>query len=600
MAEEFDKLQSAYPKADRLPLPPSLNAPTVRSDYMSEMRGAAEQSGAMGRALDSMRYLGQKPEALALLRDIQSSRLGAGPYNPRLLVPPSAPFPGAMYGPPPPSPVGGSAIWSRTPEPRALGGPVEPGQPYLVGERGPEVMVPDQPGQVVASNELPPGIYAADKPRSAEVPSETLPPGIYAADKPRETPSVAPPPAVTGYESMSPNELAMLRVQRAAMPVGGRQEGRMSRVVGAVVPAIGQTLTDLNELARRAVTDPQSLTPAETMQIAMSVNPVSVAARTGAEIARGALTPFQLQQRETGVLSIPRVAESGPTMQTAGRGLTGLPFVGSGIRRGAERATQELQAAGEAAAARPTGVVPTQNQAGSVVRDAIKGLGDQAPKPFTQLLNKSNEDIVGRIAQMASEMKSGANVSQLAQLRASVSAEDWNTVRGALVDRFGQSPRTGQFDPATWVRNYGGLSEQGKRVLFGPADDALRYHLDAIEAVSRRAPSWQQFQRERSALGTKVGVVGLAGVVGGTIASPLATLSAMVPLGALGRYLSRPMTAAPIAQWSRAYERVVKTAGAPQAIAGLTLATRNLNNTLGTDVKVEDVLKGPQNGQSLE
>jgi hypothetical protein len=35
------------------------------------------------------------------------------------------------------------------PQPRAAGGPVNPGQPYLVGEQGPEVMVPQQPGQIV-------------------------------------------------------------------------------------------------------------------------------------------------------------------------------------------------------------------------------------------------------------------------------------------------------------------------------------------------------------------------------------------------------------------------------------------------------------------
>jgi hypothetical protein len=35
------------------------------------------------------------------------------------------------------------------PQPRAGGGPVAPGEPYLVGEQGPEVIVPDQSGQVI-------------------------------------------------------------------------------------------------------------------------------------------------------------------------------------------------------------------------------------------------------------------------------------------------------------------------------------------------------------------------------------------------------------------------------------------------------------------
>jgi hypothetical protein len=38
---------------------------------------------------------------------------------------------------------------------RAKGGPVEPGEPYLVGEEGPEVVVPKQKGTVVAAADLP-------------------------------------------------------------------------------------------------------------------------------------------------------------------------------------------------------------------------------------------------------------------------------------------------------------------------------------------------------------------------------------------------------------------------------------------------------------
>ncbi len=40
-------------------------------------------------------------------------------------------------------------------EGRAYGGPVNPGQPYMVGERGPEMMIPQQPG-MIAPNPLTP------------------------------------------------------------------------------------------------------------------------------------------------------------------------------------------------------------------------------------------------------------------------------------------------------------------------------------------------------------------------------------------------------------------------------------------------------------
>ena len=37
---------------------------------------------------------------------------------------------------------------------RAFGGPVSAGQPFLVGERGPELFVPPRTGRVVSNNQL--------------------------------------------------------------------------------------------------------------------------------------------------------------------------------------------------------------------------------------------------------------------------------------------------------------------------------------------------------------------------------------------------------------------------------------------------------------
>ena len=44
---------------------------------------------------------------------------------------------------------GGAGYGSLTPTPRAMGGPVSAGQPYLVGERGPELVVPSGSGNVI-------------------------------------------------------------------------------------------------------------------------------------------------------------------------------------------------------------------------------------------------------------------------------------------------------------------------------------------------------------------------------------------------------------------------------------------------------------------
>ena len=54
-----------------------------------------------------------------------------------------------------------------------------------------------------------------------------------------------------------------------------------------------------------------------------------------------------------------------------------------------------------------------------------------------------------------------------------------------------------------------------------------------------------------------------------------------------------PGKAASVANWVRVYERAARAKFSPEAKASLDLATRNLNNNLGTDLTLSDVLKGP-------
>ena len=41
-----------------------------------------------------------------------------------------------------------------TPSGKAIGGSVQSGQPYMVGERGPEMFVPNQSGSIIANNKM--------------------------------------------------------------------------------------------------------------------------------------------------------------------------------------------------------------------------------------------------------------------------------------------------------------------------------------------------------------------------------------------------------------------------------------------------------------
>jgi len=408
------------------------------------------------------------------------------------------------------------------------------------------------------------------------------------------TPPNAPAP-MAGMSQWSPDEaeqareVAALRMRRSAQPPEGRQEGRATEAIEGVLPAAEKEALRFMEIADRAVKS-GDIPPAEAAEVAMLATPASAAYRTGRAIAQARRSPAERAQIEAGVTSIPQAASGGPTAQMSGRALSGAPFIGAPLRNAAERSTAELQAAGTAAAARPTGTVVDQKVAGSRVRDGLANAapGSLSPK-LEGLLKKSDEDIIGSIITMAGS-KGGADIATLAQLRRAVPARAQPEVQSAIITRLGQGP-TGEFDPKAWLRNYGSLSDRGKNVLFGlDPRNPLRRHLDAIESVARRAPTWQQFQTGRSSLGTAVGVVGLIGAAAGGYHDPMTTLGIVVPSALIARGLAKPAVAAPMAQWSRAYERMARSGGAPQALAAFTIATRNLANSMDMDFSVKDFL----------
>lgn len=85
---------------------------------------------------------------------------------------------------------------------------------------------------------------------------------------------------------------------------------------------------------------------------------------------------------------------------------------------------------------------------------------------------------------------------------------------------------------------------------------AIRPHVKSIEAVTQRTQA------------------------------PIAALEAALP--SLSEAVSTPGKAASVANWVRVYERAARAKFTPQAKASLDLATRNLNNNLGTDLTLKD------------
>jgi hypothetical protein len=80
--------------------------------------------------------------------------------------------------------------------------------------------------------------------------------------------------------------------------------------------------------------------------------------------------------------------------------------------------------------------------------------------------------------------------------------------------------------------------------------------------------------------------------IGKMTTGPEAALEANLPAGVKAQALADPAKAASLAQWMGVYARAERAKFSPQAKASLGLATRNLNNNLGTDLTLEGILGG--------
>ena len=122
------------------------------SAYMSK-KGADQAAGMSGQA--SANAENARKQAMATLTP-SSIHQSSDWLFPGLLPNPTAPR-GQYSGPPTAISAKAHGIRSTVRGARAEGGPVEKQEPYLVGEEGPEVMVPGQDGTIIPNQGMPPG-----------------------------------------------------------------------------------------------------------------------------------------------------------------------------------------------------------------------------------------------------------------------------------------------------------------------------------------------------------------------------------------------------------------------------------------------------------
>jgi hypothetical protein len=125
------------------------------------------------------------------------------------------------------------------PQPRAAGGPVSPGQPYVVGEQGPEVIVPDQAGQVIPN------------PQTAAAPSSLAPvpqPGAPTIIDPwgdEITPGIKP--KLWGHLPLDDRAEDVMQVITGARSMGPRKDEAFQQFFEAAGRDVVRTAEALSE-----------------------------------------------------------------------------------------------------------------------------------------------------------------------------------------------------------------------------------------------------------------------------------------------------------------------------------------------------------------
>lgn len=200
--------------------------------------------------------------------------------------------------------------------------------------------------------------------------------------------------------------------------------------------------------------------------------------------------------------------------------------------------------------------------------------------------NAAPEQVFDRLVAMAGS-SSRADIGKLVQARKAMGAESWDEFVSGIVARMGRDPasrgapealQAADFSPQRFLSAYGKLSPEGRAVLFrstGQGGDLAKV-LDDIATVSTRFKELQKFSNPSGTGQTVLGGLGVAGL----LADPVTIIFSVIGGRAMAYMLSRPATAAPVAQWSRSYTRFVRDPSGA-ALANLNMASRNLLTNLG-------------------
>jgi hypothetical protein len=200
-----------------------------------------------------------------------------------------------------------------------------------------------------------------------------------------------------------------------------------------------------------------------------------------------------------------------------------------------------------------------------------------------RVLNVQGERLVGSLLTAAQERT--GNLQLLANLRASMPADDFHHIAGVMLAELGHNNTTGEFSLNQFVRGWDRVSNGARNILFSPQ------HLQNINDIVGMGRHIRGALRE-SSTSHSAGIVVLLDVakdavlLGGDLASGGLGLASAVGAGTtaglwmLARWLGNPAQASSMNRWLQAHRALADSATAGR-LAAFNVATRNLANTLG-------------------
>lgn len=164
------------------------------------------------------------------------------------------------------------------------------------------------------------------------------------------------------------------------------------------------------------------------------------------------------------------------------------------------------------------------------------------------------------IDRIAKANKGSSDLKKLAEVRASIPAEEWGEVSGTLIRLAGQ-PRNSagrEFNPATFVQTFQDMSEPAKNLLFGGANKEMRQSLEEFSSVIGNLA-------ENNALRNNSVTAGVANAGAAISLLPVVLFSPTVAAGLAGQAitsygLSRLWTNPRFVKWATGYAKMQRGA----------------------------------------